>query len=115
MSINRIKPGPRMSKAVAHGDTIYLSGHVPEDYSADAEGQTRDILSQIDDLLGELGSAKSKLLSATVYLRDIRDFKAMNAAWDAWVDQDHPPARTTVEARLAAPDIRVEITVIAAQ
>jgi len=88
---------------------------VAKDAKADAEGQTRDILGQIEALLQEVGSAKSKVLAATVYLRDIADFNAMNKAWDAWVDASNPPARTTVEAHLARPDLRVEITVTAAK
>ena len=115
MQITRVHPGARMSRAVVHGDTVYLCGHVAKDHAADAEGQTRDILAQIEALLKEAGSEKSKILAATVYLQDMGDFAAMNTAWDAWVDRSHPPARTTVEARLARPGLRVEITITAAK
>ncbi len=113
--ITRIKPGPRLSKAVIHGDTIYLAGQVAEDPSADIEGQTRTVLRQIEALLAEVGSSKRRILSITVYLSDMRDFKAMNAVWDTWVDAQHPPARATVEARLATPLLRVEMSAIAAR
>ncbi len=72
------------------------------------------MLASIDSVLAKLGSDKSKLLSATVYLSNIGNFAAMNEAWDAWVSPGNPPARATVEARLASPDILVEIVVTAA-
>jgi enamine deaminase RidA (YjgF/YER057c/UK114 family) len=115
LSIQRLHIGPRMSDAVIHGDTVYLSGQVAEDRSADVEGQTRDILRQIDALLAEAGTDKSRLLTATVYLTDISGFADMNRAWEEWVDRSNPPARATVEARLASPDYLVEIQVIAAR
>lgn len=115
MSIQRLHTGPRMSDAVIHGDTVYLSGQVAEDGSTDVEGQTRDILRQIDALLAEAGTDKSRLLTATVYLTDISGFAAMNRAWEEWVDRSNPPARATVEARLASPDYLVEIQAIAAR
>lgn len=115
MDITRMHPGPRMSQIVVHGDTLYLSGKTASQPDADTGAQTRDILGQIERLLEEAGSSKSNLLAATVYLAEIRDFNAMNEVWDAWIDPDNPPARTTVQARLARPNIRVEITVIAAR
>jgi enamine deaminase RidA (YjgF/YER057c/UK114 family) len=115
LSIQRLHIGPRMSDAVIHGDTVYLSGQVAEDGSADVEGQTRDILRQIDALLAEAGTDKSRLLTATVYLTDISGFADMNRAWEEWVDRSNPPARATVEARLASPDYLVEIQAIAAR
>ncbi|MGE0310841.1 MAG: RidA family protein [Lautropia sp.] len=114
MSIKRHKVGPRMSEAVVHNGTIYLAGQVADDASADATGQTRQVLATIDRILGELGSDKSKILSAQVFLADIAHFKAMNEAWDAWVPQGATPARATTEAKLAAPKYLVEIMVIAA-
>nr|WP_211112325.1 RidA family protein [Azospirillum soli] len=104
-----------MSEMVIHNDTVYLSGQIADDGSTDVESQTRDVLRQIDALLAEAGTDKSKLLTATVYLADIGSFAAMNAAWDAWVDRANPPTRATVEARLAAPEYLVEIVVVAAR
>ena len=115
MSIQRFKIGPRMSQAVVHNETVYLAGQVAEDTTADAKGQTNQILQQIDELLALAGSDKSKLLSATVYLSDMAHFGAMNAAWEAWVDPANPPVRATVEAKLAAPKYQVEIAIIAAK
>ncbi|WP_428249288.1 RidA family protein [Ferrovibrio sp.] len=114
MSIRRIEVGPRMSQAVVHGNTVYLAGQVASDTSGDTTAQTKVILGQIDKLLAAAGTDKTKILSATIYLPDIADFAAMNAAWDAWVPQGHTPARATVEAKLAAPAFKVEIAVIAA-
>ena len=115
MPIQRVHPGPRMSEMVIHNETVYLSGQIADDGSTDVESQTRDVLRQIDALLAEAGTDKSKLLTATIYLADIATFAAMNKAWDAWVDPANAPARATVEARLAAPEYLVEIQVVAAR
>jgi enamine deaminase RidA (YjgF/YER057c/UK114 family) len=104
-----------MSQAVEHGDTVYLAGQVAADTTAGVAGQTEQILQQIDALLAAAGSAKSKLLSATIYLADIGTFAEMNGVWDRWVDKQNAPARATVEAKLAAPQYKVEIAVIAAR
>lgn len=112
--IRRLHPGARMSQAVIHGNTVYLAGQVADDAGQDVAGQTRQILATIDALLAEAGTDKTRILSANVYLADIGTFAQMNTAWDAWVAKDHPPARATVEARLAAPVYRVEIQVVAA-
>lgn len=112
--IARLHVGRRMSQAVCHGGVVYLAGQVAEDVSLDASGQARQVLAAIDRLLAEAGSDKTCILQANVYLADIADFAAMNAVWDAWVPQGHTPARATVQARLAAPEYRVEIQVVAA-
>jgi len=111
--IKRINPGSRMSAAVLHDSTVYVAGQVSAD-AQDVKGQTELILKKIESLLAAAGSSKSKLLSATVYLADIKTYEQMNAMWDAWVDPANSPARATVETRLAAPKYLVEITVIAA-
>ncbi|MCI0548742.1 MAG: RidA family protein [Candidatus Rokubacteria bacterium] len=114
MAITRKNTGPRMSAAVVHGNSVYLAGQVAADPSADVKGQTQQILKKIDELLGSVGSDKSKLLSATIYLADIRGFADMNEVWDAWVSPGNTPARATVEARLASAKYSVEISVVAA-
>ena len=114
MTIRRLQPEGRLSGAVVHGKLVYLAGQVADDPSLDAEGQTADILRQIDALLAEAGTDKSRLISCQVFLADIRDVGGMNTAWDAWLDQSNPPARATVEAKLVDPRWRVEITGIAA-
>lgn len=114
MSITRLQPEARLSGAVVHGKTVYLAGQVADDTSLDAEGQTADILRQIDALLAEAGTDKSRLLSCTVFLKDIRDVGGMNRAWDAWLDTANKPARATVQATLVDPNWLVEITGIAA-
>ncbi len=113
--IQRINPGKRLSDAVAHGATIYVAGQVASDPGGDVRAQARDVLAQIDRLLGELGSGKARLLSVTIYLADMADFAAMNEVWDAWVPQGNLPARATVQAKLARPEYRIEIQAIAAR
>jgi enamine deaminase RidA (YjgF/YER057c/UK114 family) len=103
-----------MSQAVIHGQTVYLAGQVADNTALDVNGQTREVLAAIDALLAAAGTDKTQILAATVYLADIATFSQMNAAWDAWVAQGHTPARATVEAKLATPDYKVEIVVIAA-
>jgi enamine deaminase RidA (YjgF/YER057c/UK114 family) len=113
--IRRLHPGARMSQAVIHDHTVYLAGQVADDTNEGVAGQTRQVLAAIDALLAEAGSDRTKILTATVYLADISTFAEMNSAWDAWVAKEHPPARATVEAKLAAPPYKVEIQVIAAK
>ena len=109
-----IDPGPRLSEATACGDTLYLSGMIPEDTTADIAGQVRQVLAEIDALLARGGSDRSKILSAVIWLSDIADFAAMNAVWDAWVVPGQAPARATVQATLSEPAMKVEIMVVAA-
>ena len=111
--ITRIQPGARMSEAVIHGNTVYLAGQVGEP-GDDITAQTKTTLAEIEALLAQAGTDKSKILMATIWLADIADFEAMNAVWDAWVDQANPPALATSEGKLASPEYLVEIIVTAA-
>jgi enamine deaminase RidA (YjgF/YER057c/UK114 family) len=116
MTIQRVETGPRMSQAVVHGDTVYLAGVVAKTTAGESVAkQTQEVLSIIDGHLAKAGSDKSKLLSATIYLPDMKNFAEMNAVWDGWVSAGNTPARATVEAKLAAPQYGVEIMVIAAR
>jgi len=116
MTIQRHETGPRMSKAVVHGDTVYLAGVVADDPKGKSVGeQTKSVLAQIDGLLAKAGTDKSKLLTANIWITDMANFAEMNAVWDGWVSPGNTPARATVEAGLAAPDYKVEIMVTAAK
>jgi len=115
MAIKRVNAGPRMSGAVVHGDTVYVAGQVADTSGADVTTQTKEVLAKIDALLKGAGTDKSKLLSANIWLTDIATFNEMNAVWDAWVSPGNTPARATVEAKLATPDYKVEIMVVAAK
>jgi len=114
VSITRLEPGARLSAAVVHGGLVHLAGHVSDHPDASVREQTREILEEIDRHLALAGTSKSKLLTVSIWLADMSTFAEMNAAWDAWVDRANLPARATVEARLAAPDYKVEIAGIAA-
>jgi enamine deaminase RidA (YjgF/YER057c/UK114 family) len=116
LTIQRIKTGARLSRAVVHGDTVYLAG-LTADTSAgqSVAAQTQEILAAIDALLKEAGTDKSKLLQATIWLQDIRTVDEMNKVWDAWVPQGCAPARACIEARLQSPAKMVEIRVTAAK
>lgn len=112
MTIKRIAPGARMSEAVIHGNTVYLAGQVGE--GATVTEQSKSALAEIDRLLAEAGTDKSKLLQTIIYLSDMSTFGEMNAVWEAWIDPKNPPARATSQAALATPDYKVEFVVTAA-
>jgi enamine deaminase RidA (YjgF/YER057c/UK114 family) len=116
MTIERLHTGPRMSQAVVHGSTIYLSGQVADQAKGKSVAeQTKEILATIERLLAEAGSDKTRILSATNYLADMGTFGEMNAVWEGWVPTGCAPARATVEAKLAQPAYTVEIACIAAR
>ncbi len=112
--IQRHHTNQRMSQIVVHGDTIYLAGQVGTE-GASVTQQTQDCLDQIDALLGEVGSDKTRILQAIIWLDDMKDFAEMNAVWDGWAAQSHTPARACGEAKLAAPGFTVEIIITAAK
>ena len=114
MTIQRMNVGKRLSEIVVHGNTVYLAGEVPDDGTLDITGQTEQVLAKIEKLLKQVGSDKTKLLSAQIFLPDMKDFAAMNAVWEKWVVPGQTPARATVEARLANPAYKVEIMCVAA-
>lgn len=114
MTIQRFETGARMSQMVIHNDTVYLAGQVG-DPEGDITEQTSTMLAKVDRLLAEAGSDKTKILQATIWLADMADFAAMNAVWDSWVPEGNAPGRACGEARLATPDYKVEIIIIAAK
>lgn len=114
MTIERIGSTERMSKIVKHNGTVYLCGQTASDPDWDMTEQTQRCLDKVDALLAEAGSDRNRILSVTIYVRDIKDFAKMNAVWDAWVADGEKPARACVEAHMARPDILVELSVVAA-
>jgi len=114
MTIERFEVGPRMSQAVVYRGVAYLAGIVADDLVPSVAEQTRQILAKIDRLLAAAGSDKTRILKANIWLADISKFGEMNAVWDGWVAKGQPPARATVESKLATPDYLVEIMVEAA-
>jgi enamine deaminase RidA (YjgF/YER057c/UK114 family) len=115
MTIQRIGVGKRMSEAVVYGGVVRTAGFVAEKTAGKSvKEQTAEILSMLDATLKQAGTDKTKLLKVNIWLTDIGTFAEMNAAWDAWVEQGHTPARATVESKLAAPGLDVEIMIEAA-
>ncbi|MCC7047463.1 MAG: RidA family protein [Alphaproteobacteria bacterium] len=114
MSIKRIDAGNRMSMANVYNGVVYLAGQTAHDTAEDIEGQTKQVLAQIDAMLAKAGTDKSKLLTAQVFISDMVLFNRMNKIWDAWVIQGSAPGRTTVEAKISTPQKLVEITCTAA-
>ncbi len=116
MSIVRHNPhGGILSDAVEHASLVFVAGTVADDLAQDITGQTKQILAAIDATLAKAGSNKSKILSANVWVTDIRNREGMNAVWKGWIDPKNLPARATVEAKLADPRMLVEIACIAAK
>jgi enamine deaminase RidA (YjgF/YER057c/UK114 family) len=117
MAIKRIDltqpPGPRMSRCVISGDTVYVCGLTAADTTQDIKGQTKQVLDRIDHYLKQGGTDKSKLLHAQLWIKDMAMFADMNAVWNAWVDPENPPVRACVRADLARPEVLVEIMVTA--
>ncbi|WP_202983647.1 RidA family protein [Ferrimonas lipolytica] len=112
--IERYETKPRMSRAVVHNNTLYLCGQVAADASKDITEQTQTMLDKVDELLNRYGSSRSDMLSATIYVKTMGDFAAMNAVWDAWIPAGDAPARACVQAAMARPELLVEISVVAA-
>ena len=112
--IQRFHVGARLSETAVFNGIVYLAGMVPEDGATDIGGQTADVLAQIERLLAEAGSDKSRILRTQIYLADITDIGAMNEVWDAWVAPGHAPPRATVQAALANPAWKIEVVVTAA-
>ncbi len=115
-AISRIETSERMSKIVIHNNTVYLCGQVGADQNGPTSmtRQTETMLARVDSLLEQAGSGRDLILSATIYVREMKDFAEMNQVWDVWVPEGHAPARACVEARMARPDLLVEISVVAA-
>lgn len=110
--IDRQEIGPRMSKIVKHNGTVYLCGQVGAGDSVTE--QTKDCLARVDALLEQAGSSRRQILQAIIWVADMADFAEMNAVWDAWVPAGHAPARACGEAKLARPELKVEVIITAA-
>lgn len=115
MTVQRFHVGKRLSEAAIHNGTVYLAGQIAEDTTLNIEGQTREVLGHVDRLLAEAGSGKEHILSCQIFIADVKDFEGMNAVWDAWIPAGNAPPRATVEAKLARPELLVEIIIVAAQ
>lgn len=110
--IQRQEIGQRMSKIVKHNGTVYLCGQVGSGDTVTE--QTQDCLARVDALLEQAGSSREQILQAIIWVADMADFAEMNAVWDAWVPEGHAPARACGEAKLARPELKVEVIVTAA-
>ncbi|NRA60969.1 MAG: RidA family protein [Psychrobium sp.] len=113
--IERLETKQRMSRIVKHNGTIYLCGQVCKDSTQGITEQTASMLDKVDDLLLQAGSSREHILSATIYIKDMSMFAAMNDVWDNWLPADHAPARACVTASMAREELLVEISVIAAK
>lgn len=115
MKIERLETGQRMSRIVKHNGTIYLCGQVCKDATQGIQEQTSSMLEKVDELLEQAGSDRAHVLSATIYIKDMKYFGEMNTVWESWLPEGHAPARACVEASMARDALLVEISVIAAE
>lgn len=115
-TIKRFNVETRYSDMAIHNGVAYIAGQITNDTSKDITGQTHDVLDMIDQLLTQAGSDRSRLLFVQIFLADMHDMAAMNAVWDEWIAQipNAAPPRATVEAKLLAPEYRIEIVATAA-
>jgi enamine deaminase RidA (YjgF/YER057c/UK114 family) len=115
MKIERLETGQRMSRIVKHNGTIYLCGQVCKDATQGIQEQTSSMLEKVDELLEQADSDRAHVLSATIYIKDMKYFGEMNTVWESWLPEGHAPARACVEASMARDALLVEISVIAAE
>ncbi len=115
MLIERHELEKLLANVVAAGDRVFTAGAIADDTTLDVAGQTRQALADIDKYLGLCKSDKTQILSAVIWLADIRLRDAMNVAWLEWVDPKHLPARACIEAKMAHPRCLVEIAIVAAR
>ncbi len=112
--IKRSQTNGRKAMCVVHDSTLYTSGITCYDVSEDCELQTKEVLSLIDKLLEREGTSKENVLQASITLKDMADYGAFNAAWNAWVTDGNEPARSVIQGALSVPEYKVKISVIAA-
>ena len=116
MTLKRIQVGDRMSQAVVYNNMVMTAGQVAIGAPGESvKEQTENILANIDKLLAEAGTDKSKAISATIWLSNMDDFAAMNEVWNAWLDPDNMPVRACVQSPLARPEFLIEIMIVAAK
>jgi len=113
--IKRVATDPRRSRAVVYNGIVFIGGQTCDDRSQDIKGQTRQALAKIEKFLADAGTDKSRLISAQIWMADIRrDVAGMNEIWDAWTAPSAAPTRATAQVTFASHDLLVEIQVTAA-
>jgi enamine deaminase RidA (YjgF/YER057c/UK114 family) len=115
MPITRHEPSKIYSKVVEANGFVFTAGIVADKLDEDVKGQTRQVLAEIDRLLALCSTSKANVVSATIWLPDVRTREAMNEVWSAWTGGQNLPARACIEAKLADPRMLVEIGVVAAK
>jgi enamine deaminase RidA (YjgF/YER057c/UK114 family) len=113
MTIVRHEPSSILSQVVEANGFIFTAGILAGDTKQDIKGQTQQCLKELDRLLKLAGSDKSKIVSATIWVSDIRLRDPMNEVWTPWTGGKNLPSRACVEAKLADPRALVEIRAIA--
>ena len=114
-------PAPQgpYSPAVRAGDFLYVSGQGPIDPETnefsfgDVRHETRLVLTNIRRILEGCGASLQHVVKCSVFLAEAADFGAMNEVYEGFFGGHQKPARTTVQATLVEPGMKVEIDCVA--
>lgn len=103
-----------LHEVVEHNGVLHFAGVTAEDLSLDMAGQTRQVAEQIDALLAAHGSHRDRLISALIFITDMRLKPEMNKAWSGWLARAHMPTRATIGVKDLGEGVLIEIVVTAA-
>lgn len=112
--IQRFETVKRLSRIVVHNKIAYISGTLADDPNGTVEEQTQNILSKMDGWLESVGSHKTRILTATVWLKDVEDAPKMNSVWEAWMPEGCAGSRSCVQSTPGRAAFAVEIALQAA-
>ena len=103
-----------LHEVVVHDGVVHLGGVVSDDLSLDMAGQTRDALGQIDRLLAAHASSRDRLLTALIFITDMRLKPELNKVWTQWLAPEQMPTRATIGVSDLGEGVLLEIVVTAA-
>lgn len=113
------RPVGPYSQAVSAGEYVFVSGQIPldrltgETVEGNITAQTRQVISNLENILGELGIGLDRVVKTEVFLLDMNDFSAMNAVYASKFTGAAKPARCVVQASRLPRDVRIEMSCIA--
>lgn len=104
-----------LHEVVEHNGILHFAGIITEDKALDMEGQTRSVFQQLEQLLAAHGSSKERVLTALVFVTDMKNKPAMNKVWKEWFGGKHMPTRATIGVSDLEKDILIEVVFTAAK
>jgi enamine deaminase RidA (YjgF/YER057c/UK114 family) len=112
--IGRVGTLPRLSRAVVFNRMAHIGGLLPNRADVSVAEQTREILEKMDAVLAAAGTNRNRLLSATVWIKDLQHIGEANSVWEAWLPPGAAPARACVQAVPGSTEFAIEIAAVAA-